>query len=75
MNRFKKELRRKGIKLECDYLWLPFEVSKNIYLEDVYVDSQRATWTEFYNVIDERYQLNRDGTISEIVPNYGQPFC
>lgn len=29
MNRFKKELRKKGIKLACDFEFLPFEVSRS----------------------------------------------
>lgn len=47
MNRFKKELRARGYMLENDYEYLP---CNNI--ESVIVDSEQASMTIVYNVID-----------------------
>ena len=44
MNRFKKELRVKGIKLENDYECLPYNG-----LETVIVDAETATVKTYYN--------------------------
>ena len=70
MNRFKRELRRKGVKLKDDYMCLPFALSGNnpfspgyISVEDVFVDSKRATVTIFYNVIDETIRMDRNGKL------------
>lgn len=38
MNRFKKELRKRGVKLECDYEYLPFDG-----LETIVVNAEKAT--------------------------------
>lgn len=38
MNRFKRELRKHGVKLECDYQFLPYNG-----IETVVVDSENAT--------------------------------
>lgn len=65
MNRLKKYIRQKGIKLECDYPWLPYYVTNNIFIEDIYVNSEKAIITTFYNVIDNVQQVNRDGSITE----------
>lgn len=43
MNRLKKEIRRKGVKLELDYPFLPFNG-----LECVKVDSEKATISEYH---------------------------
>lgn len=63
MNRFKKELRKKGVKLECDYPYMPYRVGQNIYMEDVYVNSEKATVTEFLNVIDNCWRMTREGEL------------
>lgn len=65
MNRFKKELRRKGIKLECDYLWLPYE-ENGVFVEAVSVNSTGARWTEYTNVMATCFQLERNGSITEV---------
>lgn len=49
MNRFKKELRKKGFKLECDYPFLPYDVNA-ITVEGVTVDSTQCLLLEHYNV-------------------------
>ena len=44
MNRLKKEIRRRGVKLESDYPYLPYEG-----LEAVHIDSERAIVSEYYS--------------------------
>ena len=66
MNRLKRYLRTKGVKLENDYTWLPYEVAYNIFIEGVYINSEKATITTYYNVIMNQQQLNRDGSITFI---------
>ena len=51
MNRFKKELRKRGIKLECDYPYLPFDVSESVTLEAVTVRPDQAYISCYYNVV------------------------
>ena len=60
MNRFKKEIRKKGIMLESDYLFLPYEKNGAI-LEGVYVDSVNCIVTFFYTSIIVYARLNRNG--------------
>ena len=43
MNRFKKELRKHGVKLECDYECLPYNG-----IETVVVDSANATVSTYH---------------------------
>ena len=62
MNRFKKYVRNKGIKLESDYPWLPYETKPYITLEGIYVNSSTATLI-YYNVGTFHQQFNKDGTI------------
>lgn len=66
MNRFKKELIKRGFKLEHQYDWLPYEVSKNIYIEATVVDSEKATLTNFYNVIVNKVAFNRDMSCTNV---------
>lgn len=63
MNRFKKYVRNKGIKLENDYPWLPYETKHNITLEGIFVSSSTATLIYFYNVGTFHQHFNTDGTI------------
>lgn len=75
MNRFKKELRKKGFKLESDYEYLPYKLEGYTYilLDSVFVNSERATIVEFYNVDTLHYEMLRNGEIVEIVFNDGNP--
>ena len=68
MNRFKKEIRKRGFKLESDLPCLPYELKGHNYivLESIFVNSERATIVEFYNVDDLHYQMLRSGEIVEI---------
>ena len=65
MNRFKKELRKKGIKLACDFDFLPFEVShsSHIYIDDIVVNTERASVTTIYNTLVDTIILKRDGSL------------
>lgn len=69
MNRVKKVLRKKGIKLACDYPVLPYDVvgrflePGHIFIDDVVVNSEKATVTNYLNVIVERRTLQRNGEI------------
>jgi hypothetical protein len=60
MNRLKKEIRKKGIMLENDYLFLPCEKGGAI-LEGVNVDSNNCIITFFYTSIIVHAKLNRSG--------------
>lgn len=73
MNRVKKEIRRKGIRLECDYPWLPYYIKgnspfepSNICLGAVVVKSETAEIYEYLNVIVSHYRLSRNGNLEEI---------
>lgn len=73
MNRFKKELRRKGIKLEHDYPWLPFYVKGkscfdpgNICIEAVIVKSETASVSIVTNVMTTELKVSRKGDLEEI---------
>ena len=46
MNRFKKELRKRGVMMENDYPYLPYGS-----LETVEVNSETCTVSCYYNVI------------------------
>ena len=50
MNRFKKELRKQGVKLENDYPWLPFDMG-SVTLETVSVNSELCTVTKYFTSI------------------------
>ena len=70
MNRLKKELRRRGIKLECDYMEMPYFIKGKsifepgyIFIDGITVDSETATVKVFLNVIVETYRLLRNGDI------------
>ena len=65
MNRFKKEIRKRGYKLESDYPWMPYDIKGSfgepghIALDSVYVDSEMATIYHYYNVIAEKITFFR----------------
>lgn len=66
MNRLKKELRKKGIKLACDFNFLPFEVShsSHIYIDDIIVNTEHASVTIVYNTLIDTVILKRDGSFA-----------
>lgn len=71
MNRVKKELRKRGLKLSHDYPHLPYYIKGKscfepgyVYIEDVYVNSEKATLTQYTNVgLDITWRLNRNGKL------------
>lgn len=75
MNRFKKEIRKRGIKLESDYPELPYYVKGKscfepgyICIESVFVNSETATVTEFYNVgVDKLITMKRNGKLETLI--------
>lgn len=67
MNRFKREIRKRGEKLENDYEYLPYDG-----IETVKVDAEKAT-ISYYHVSAgwEKIQYYRDMS-AEFVHAYGQ---
>ena len=47
-------------------LYLPYEVSKGIFLETTIFHAQTATVHAYYNVISLHYQITRDGKILDL---------
>lgn len=73
MNRFKKEIRKKGIRLESDYPWMPYYIKGNspfdvgnICVECVSINAENATVTTVYNTLVTRVRMNRNGSFEEI---------
>lgn len=66
MNRFKKELMRKGIKLEHEYPCLPFPLpDSGVSLEATVVRSETASVVVVTNVMRYCLEMARDGSITE----------
>lgn len=73
MNAFKRYVRSKGIKLECDYPELPHYIRGEscfepgyIYIDAVEVDAKSATVARWTNVMGWEYTtFNRDGSCVE----------
>lgn len=64
MNRFKKELRNKGIKLENDYIFLPFPYGENLVLESVIVKTEKAKVSLCFTCGVITYRMDRSGKLS-----------
>ena len=62
MNRFKKEIKKKGIKLESDYLYLPYNDGR-LTVEAVDVNTETATVKIYYTSIVMRYVMRYDGAL------------
>ena len=58
MNRFKKEVRKKGFKLENDYPWLPYDM-KSVTLEGVTANAEKVRVINWYNVGAEIITFDR----------------
>ncbi len=70
MNRFKKEIRRKGIKLEADYPWLPYFIKGKsvfergyIFVDGVTVKTETATIYRYLNIGVEVITMKRNGDL------------
>lgn len=62
MNRLKKELRYKGVMLESDYPFIPYQ-ENGTELLGIKVDSENCIVTKFYTSIIVRMQLRDNGKI------------
>lgn len=49
MTRFQKEIRKRGIKTEKDYPWLPYDLD-GVSIEGIVVNSEKCRVKIFYNV-------------------------
>lgn len=65
MNRFKKELKKRGVMLEQDYDYLPYPVDKHVVLEGVVVNAETATVATYYNTIALFDHYGRDFSVVE----------
>lgn len=70
MNRIKKEFRKRGFMLECDYEYMPYYLNGNsvqdpgyILLEGIRVISDQAKVFAFLNIGCEIHTMQRDGSI------------
>ena len=63
MNRFKKELRKKGVKLESDYLYLPCPYGESLILEGISVSSEQAKFIKHFTCGSVLYKMDRKGNI------------
>ena len=62
MNRLKREFRARGLKLECDYPALPYDLgSQSIHA--VEVNSETATAMAYYSSFVLVYQMRYDGAV------------
>lgn len=73
MNRFKKEIRKKGIKLENEYDSIPYVFDNGISIQAIDINSETATIVHFYNVDVVIERMERDGSMTDI-SNMGIPW-
>lgn len=64
MNRFKKELKKRGVKLENDYPYMPFDFG-NTALEAVIVDAEKCTLSQLTSSMNVIYYYGRDMKVSQ----------
>lgn len=64
MNRFKKEVRKKGVKLENDYMYMPIAVCNNLVLESVIVVAEKAKVSLCYTCGVIEYTMDRSGNLN-----------
>lgn len=63
MNRLKQELRKRGVRLECDFPTLPYNG-----IDTVIVDSEKAIVSTYhYSAGWIRIRLQKDGTILDYI--------
>ena len=68
MNRFKKELKKRGYKTEEDYDYLPYETAPGVFIEAICIDASRARYTIYYDVIACSTQFDNQMHGHEFVP-------
>ena len=69
MTAFKKYVLKKYPDVFTDdekFPYLPYEVSKGIFLETTIFNAQTATIHAYYNVISLHYQITRAGEILDL---------
>lgn len=69
MTAFKKYVLKKYsdmFKPDEEYLCLPYEISKGIFLETTIFHAPTATIHSYYNVISLHYQITRAGEILDL---------
>ena len=59
MNRFKKELAKRGYEMEKDYTSMPCQVSAEFTIEAITVDSEKARLAIHYMQISEYITFDR----------------
>lgn len=64
MNRFKKEVRKKGVKLENDYIFMPINVGNNLVLESVIIETEKAKVSLCYTCGVIEYKMDRSGNLN-----------
>lgn len=63
MNRLKQELRKRGVRLECDFPTLPYNG-----IDSVIVDSEKAIVSTYhYSAGWSHIRLQKDGTILDYI--------
>ena len=61
MNRFKKEIRKRGYTMACDYYpYLPYPLTESVYLESIIVSTEQASIYRCYNVATEKITFMRN---------------
>ncbi len=66
MNALKKYLRKKGVIMDHEYPYMPFEVTPGVILETVTINPETAEVWYVYNITTEHLRLGRDGELGEI---------
>ena len=69
MTAFKKYVLKKYPDIftaDEEYICLPYEVDKGIYIETTVFHAPTATVHSYYNVISLHYQITRDGKIFDL---------
>lgn len=74
MNRVKRELRKRGMKLNIDYMWLPYDRG-SVTIDNVCVDSENAIVTEYYTSITLKTQLLRSGELARVTDEEEEYFA
>ena len=64
MNRFKKELRKAGVKLECDYPFLPYEQG-SCTIDSIAVNSEECSVTHYFTSLIVKEFFGRGMTVEQ----------
>lgn len=67
MNRYKKELRKRGFQLETDYPYMPYD-SGSMTLEGVraYISNANIMMTRYFSSIIETIKLDRNFEVVDV---------